>query len=41
VRAALLSEYESRYALSPASLTEADLARARELLGRHRVSQRR
>jgi octanoyl-[GcvH]:protein N-octanoyltransferase len=41
VRAALLSEYESRYALSPASLTEDDLARAGELLGRHRVSQRR
>jgi lipoate-protein ligase A len=41
VRAALLCEYERRYALSPASLTEDDLARAGELLGRHRVSQRR
>ena len=37
VRAALLAEYKSRYALSPASLTEDDLARAGELLARHRV----
>lgn len=37
VRQALLSEYETHYTLSPASLTEADLARAGELLVRHRV----
>ena len=37
VRAVLLGEYKSRYALSPASLTEDDLARAGELLARHRV----
>lgn len=37
VRAALLAEYETRYALAPASLTETDLARAGELLARHRV----
>jgi lipoate-protein ligase A len=37
VRAALLAGYESRYALSPAALTEDDLARAGELLARHRV----
>jgi lipoate-protein ligase A len=36
-RRALLAAYESRYALSPATLTDADLARARELLARHRV----
>jgi octanoyl-[GcvH]:protein N-octanoyltransferase len=36
-RQALLAAYESRYALSPARLTDADLARARELLARHRV----
>jgi octanoyl-[GcvH]:protein N-octanoyltransferase len=37
VRAALLAAYESRYALTPASLAPADLARAGELLERHRV----
>jgi lipoate-protein ligase A len=37
VRQALLDEYETRYTLSPASLTEPDLARAGELLVRHRV----
>ena len=37
VRRALLAEYSQRYELSPASLTEADLGRARELLERHRV----
>jgi octanoyl-[GcvH]:protein N-octanoyltransferase len=40
VRVALLAEYGSRYALSPAQVTEADLARAAELLERHRVDQR-
>jgi lipoate-protein ligase A len=39
VRRALLAEYEPRYALTPASLTDADLARADELLARHRVDQ--
>jgi lipoate-protein ligase A len=37
VRRALLAEYETRYRLAPASLTDADLARAGELLARHRV----
>jgi lipoate-protein ligase A len=37
VRRALLAQYETRYALAPASLSEPDLARARELLARHRV----
>ncbi len=37
VRTALLAEYESRYSLTPARLTTADLARAGELLERHRV----
>jgi lipoate-protein ligase A len=40
VRRVLLGEYESRYALSPAALTSTDLARAGELLERHRVGQR-
>jgi len=37
VRAALLTEYRTRYTLEPASLSAADLARADELLARHRV----
>jgi octanoyl-[GcvH]:protein N-octanoyltransferase len=37
VRQALLTEYEGRYKLSPSTLTDADLARAGELLNRHRV----
>jgi octanoyl-[GcvH]:protein N-octanoyltransferase len=37
VRAALLAEYERRYQLTPASLTDVDLAHAAELLERHRV----
>jgi octanoyl-[GcvH]:protein N-octanoyltransferase len=37
VRDTLLADYKSRYALAPASLTEDDLARAGELLARHRV----
>jgi lipoate-protein ligase A len=37
VRAALLAEYETRYRLSPASLSQADMAPARELIARHRV----
>lgn len=37
VRHALLSEYETRYALTPAPITSADLARAGELVARHRV----
>jgi octanoyl-[GcvH]:protein N-octanoyltransferase len=37
VRRALLAEYDTRYTLSPASLTSVDLARAAELLPRHRV----
>jgi octanoyl-[GcvH]:protein N-octanoyltransferase len=37
VRAALLTEYRTRYRLEPASLSVADLARADELLARHRV----
>lgn len=37
VRAALLAEYETPYALTRASLTSDDLAHARELLARHRV----
>jgi octanoyl-[GcvH]:protein N-octanoyltransferase len=37
VRRALLAAYEARYRLSPASLTAHDLARAGQLLGRHRV----
>jgi lipoate-protein ligase A len=37
VRAALLTEYRTRYTLTPGSLTHADLARAAELLQRHRV----
>lgn len=40
VRAALLSEYGTRYALSPGSLTEDDLGHATDLLDRHRVNQR-
>jgi hypothetical protein len=40
VRAALLAEYRTRYTLLPAPLTEVDLARARELLERHRLDQR-
>jgi octanoyl-[GcvH]:protein N-octanoyltransferase len=39
VQAALIIGYRTRYSLSPASLTEADLARATELLDRHRVRQ--
>jgi lipoate-protein ligase A len=39
VRRALLDEYEARYALTPALITSADLARARELIARHRVDQ--
>jgi octanoyl-[GcvH]:protein N-octanoyltransferase len=39
VRRALLDDYETRYALTPAPLTSADLARAGELLARHRVDQ--
>jgi len=38
VRTVLVAEYETRYALSPASLTDVELARAAELLDRHRVS---
>lgn len=37
VRGALLAQYEARYALTPASLGQPDLARARELLAGHRV----
>jgi octanoyl-[GcvH]:protein N-octanoyltransferase len=37
VRAALLADYDSRYALTPGALTEADLVRAGELLARHRI----
>ncbi|HET6864962.1 MAG TPA: hypothetical protein VFH80_03530 [Solirubrobacteraceae bacterium] len=37
VRQALLNEYETRYTLSPARITSADLAHAGELLVRHRV----
>jgi lipoate-protein ligase A len=37
VRRVLLAAYESRYPLSRAALTEADLARAGELLDRHRI----
>jgi lipoate-protein ligase A len=37
VRRALLAQYESTYSLTPASLTAADLARANELLARHRT----
>lgn len=39
VRGALLGEYETRYSLTPARITSADLARAGELLARHRVGQ--
>ena len=39
VRGALLAEYARRYRLTPASLAPADLARAGDLLERHRVSQ--
>lgn len=39
VRRALLDDYETRYALTAAPLTAAELARARELLARHRVDQ--
>jgi octanoyl-[GcvH]:protein N-octanoyltransferase len=38
VREALLAEYRRRYELSPAAPSEADLARAGELLDRHRVA---
>lgn len=38
VRRALLAQYETRYALTPAALISDDLARAGELLARHRVS---
>lgn len=37
-RCALLAEYSQRYQLAPATLTEGDLDRARELLERHRVN---
>ena len=37
VRRALLAAYETRYRLTPTSLTPADLTRAGELLARHRV----
>lgn len=37
VREALLAAYRTRYTLSPVSLSAADLARAGELLARHRV----
>ncbi len=37
VRAALLAEYGRRYALAPATIAEAESARAAELLDRHRV----
>jgi octanoyl-[GcvH]:protein N-octanoyltransferase len=37
VRRALLAEYATRYSLARAALTDADLARAGELLERHRV----
>ncbi|HJS97325.1 MAG TPA: hypothetical protein VJ741_23850 [Solirubrobacteraceae bacterium] len=40
VRAALLAEYGTRYTLAPASLTDADLAHAAELLDRHRIDRR-
>jgi octanoyl-[GcvH]:protein N-octanoyltransferase len=39
VRLAMLDEYETRYALTPAPITSADLARAGELLRRHQVDQ--
>jgi octanoyl-[GcvH]:protein N-octanoyltransferase len=37
VRAALLAEYATRHTLVPASLSQADMARAGELIARHRV----
>jgi len=37
VRQALLAEYQARYHLSPAPIGELALARAGELLARHRV----
>jgi octanoyl-[GcvH]:protein N-octanoyltransferase len=37
VRRVLLAEYERRYELTPAMIGEPELARARELLERHRV----
>jgi lipoate-protein ligase A len=37
VRAALLAQYETRYALTPASLTSDELGHAGKLLGRHRA----
>jgi lipoate-protein ligase A len=37
VRRALLDSYEGRYGLVPAAIGELELARARHLLGRHRV----
>lgn len=37
VRGALLAEYATRYALSPASLTPEELAHAGELLDRHEI----
>jgi octanoyl-[GcvH]:protein N-octanoyltransferase len=37
VRRALLAQYETRYALTPASITSDELRRAGELLTRHRV----
>ncbi len=39
VRRAVLAQYETRYALTPASLTSDDLARAAELIARHQVDQ--
>ncbi|MBV9604920.1 MAG: hypothetical protein JO027_07430 [Solirubrobacterales bacterium] len=40
VRAALMSDYATRYTVSPASLTAIDLARAGELRARHQVDHR-
>jgi hypothetical protein len=37
IRTALLTEYKTRYTLTPAALTPPDLTRARELLERHRA----
>ena len=37
VRAVLIDEYAKRYRLTPATIGEPELARARELLDRHRV----
>jgi hypothetical protein len=39
VRRALLAEFDARYHLKPAPIGDLALARARELLGRHRVDR--